>query len=538
MIFHALFRKAPTPEIADDQFISMGPPAAGIDVNEWNAIQLSAVYACIRLLSETLAQLPLNVIETTTDGNRPVPDHPVAVLLRDSPNPWMTSFNFRQMLQSHVSGWGNGYAFIERAGSGYPLGIYPLLPDRTDPELDNGTLIYKTVINNTEETLRPDMVLHVSSMGYDGLRGWSPLSMFKEAISVGLATQRFGARFFGSGANLSGVLQHPGRLKRKAEKPDDPSPIDRLREQFAALYGGIHNSHSVAVLEEGMQYARIGIPPEDSQFLETRKFTISDVARIYNVPSHMINDLERATFNNISELSIGFLRYTMTPWLVRWEQELNRKLFPEREQGRYRVKFNVGGLLRGTQKERAEYYKMAVEGGWMSRNEVRRLEDLNPVDGLDNYLIPLNMGDGQQPPNSDNSQSDPASQSDKTETDSERMLRLFNPLIQKFAARLVDADRRALVRAGRVDDGEQDRRAREWVGTDSREYIRREFMPLADSLANVSDIDAMELTRAVSDWFTESRGDDLDRQSLCSVLTMEPDSVNSEIRRLIREATL
>ena len=377
----------------------MGPASAGINVNQWNAMQLSAVYACIRVLSETVAQLPLNVHRRTKIGSELANEHPLHNLLHNEPNAWMTSFVWREISQGHLCSWGNAYSYIERNKKGEPLSLFPLLPDRTCPVIEQGRLFYTTTINEQLLKLRASDVLHIPALGFDGVMGLSPISLHREAIGLGMAAQTFGARFFGSGATLAGILKHPGKLKRKAENPDDPSPVDRLRRQFSDLFAGLNNSHKVAVLEEGMNFERIGVPPNDAQFLETRKFQITEIARVFNVPSHMINDLDHATFNNISELSIGFLRYTMTPWLVRWEQEINRKLFitPQDKQ-RYFVKFSVGGLLRGTSKERAESYKMGIEGGWLSRNEVRKLEDLNPVQGLDQYLVPLNMGDGQKPP--------------------------------------------------------------------------------------------------------------------------------------------
>ncbi len=357
-------------------------------------MQMSAVYACIRLLSETVAQLPLTIRKHTKDGSELATGHPLYNLLHNAPNPWMTSFSWRNSIQSHVVGWGNGYSFIVRDQKGDAVALLPLLPDRTYPQLINNVLTYQTQINERALEAIPADVIHVPGLAFDGLVGMSPIALHKEAIGLGLAAETFGVKLFGSGSLLSGVLRHPGRLKRKADKPNDPTPVERLRKQWRDLYSGLDNAASVAVLEEGMEFQQMGIPPDDAQFIESRKFQIADIGRIFNIPSPLINDLERATFSNISELYIGFLRYSVTPWIVRWEQELNRKLFPK--SNTYYVKFNLQGLLRGTLKERAEYYKTAVINGWLSRNEVRELEDLNRVDGLDEYLQPLNMGSGQE----------------------------------------------------------------------------------------------------------------------------------------------
>ena len=409
MILDRLFVRAkpagavPPSDPAKGVYDLLAPNDSGMPVSQFSAMQMSAVYACIRILSETLAQLPLNIRRKTADGSELALSHPLFSLLHNQPNPWMSSFSWRNAVMGHCAGWGNGYSYIIRDQTGGPKALLPLLPDRTYPQLINNRLSYQTQINEHAFEALPKDIIHVPALSFDGLVGMSPIALHREAIGLGQAAQKFGARLFGCGSLLSGVLKHPGRLKRKAEKPDDPSPVERLRKQWRDLYSGLENSGSVAVLEEGMEYQQIGIPPEDAQFLQTRKFQIADIARIFNVAGHLINDLERATFNNISELSLSFLRYTMTPWIVRWEQELNRKLFPDNDE--YYIKFNLQGLLRGTLTERKDYYKTAIEYGWLSRNEIREMEDLNRVDGLDEYLQPLNMGSGQT--TDDNSPAEP-----------------------------------------------------------------------------------------------------------------------------------
>ena len=396
-ILQALFRSkrpanTPVPMI-DNSLGCFYPEHNGVQVNQWSALQSSAVYACIRILSETLAQLPLNIRERTESGSELARNHPMQRVLHDSPNPWMTSFTWRNTIQSHCVGWGNGYSYIIRNQAGQPRALLPLMPDRTYPQLVDNRLTYWSQINNELVEAAPQDILHIPALSFDGLAGISPIAVQREAISLDLSAKRFGNQLFSNGSMLSGVLTHPGRLRRKADKPDDDSPVEKLRRQWRNLYGGLENAGSVAVLEEGMNFQSIGVPPVDSQFIESRKFQIADICRIFNVPNYLVMDLDRATFNNISEISISFLRYTMTPWIVRWEEELNRKLFPGTD--RYYAKFNMTGLLRGTLTERADYYKTAIEYGWLSRNEVRELEDLNRVDGLDEYLQPLNMGSGQ-----------------------------------------------------------------------------------------------------------------------------------------------
>lgn len=399
MILDRLFSRSvtvPVPQFTGLGMFDMLSPGSqtGVNVNEFTALQMSAVYACIRVLSETLAQLPLNVYRRIDTGSEIDRKHHLHNVLHNTPNPWMTSFTWRNTVHAHVCGWGNGYSFIIRDQRGQPRALLPLLPDRTHPQLINNVLTYRTEIGNRLYEAEPADIIHIPGLAFDGLVGQSPIALHREAIGLGQAAQTFGARLFGCGSLLSGILTHPNRLKRKSDNPNEPSPVEKLRRQFQGLYSGLENSAKVAVLEDGMDFKTVGVPPEDAQFLQTRKFQIADIGRIFNVPSHMINDLDKATFNNISELSLGYIRYTMTPWVIRWEQELNRKLFPHSNS--HYIKFNLQGLLRGTIGERSDYYKTAIEYGWLSRNEVRELEELNRVDGLDEYLQPLNMGSGQQ----------------------------------------------------------------------------------------------------------------------------------------------
>ena len=397
MILDRIFsRTAVVPPVSLSGYFDLLTPNSKtkLNINEFTALQMSAVYACIRLLSETLAQLPLHVYRRTAKGSEIDRNHILYKVLHDTPNPWMTSYTWRNSVQSHAVGWGNGYSFIVRDQRQQARALLPLLPDRTYPQLINNILTYRTQIGYKTCEIEPDDIVHIPGLSFDGLLGLSPIALHREAIGLGKAAETFGAKLFGSGSLLSGVIKHPGRLKRRSEKPGEQSPVEKLRNQWKSLYAGLENSAQVAVLEEGMDFQTIGIPPEDAQFLQTRKFQITDIGRIFNVPSHMINDLEKATFNNISELSLVFNRFTMTPWIKNWEQELNRKLFPNNNI--HYIKFDLNALLRGTIAERAEYYKTAIEYGWLSRNDVRKMEDLNTIDGLDEYLQPLNMGSGQQ----------------------------------------------------------------------------------------------------------------------------------------------
>ena len=394
--FSKLFRSRDKPtNLFGGLVFLFGPTAAGKVVNERTAMQTTAVYACVRILAESIAGLPLHVYAYEGQGKERVPAHPLYFLLHDAPNPEMTSFVFRETLMTHLLLWGNAYAQILRDGMGRVIGLYPLLPDRMDVGRDSKTgELYYLYTRSTEENpnfadkgqirLRRTDVLHIPGLGFDGLVGYSPIAMAKTAIGIALATEEYGATFFQNGARPAGVLEHPGVLK-------DPS---KLRESWQSIYGGTKNAGKIAVLEEGVKYQQIAIPPEEAQFLETRKFQIDEIARLYRVPPHMVGDLEKSSFSNIEQQSLEFVKYTLNPWVVRWEQSLQKALLSNRERKDYFIRFNVDGLLRGDYKSRMEGYAIGRQNGWLSANDIRSLEDMNPInadEGGDLYLINGNM---------------------------------------------------------------------------------------------------------------------------------------------------
>jgi len=368
-----------------------GGTSSGKPVNETTAMQMTAVYSCVRILSEAVAGLPLNVYRyNNTGGKERALKHPLYRLLHDEPNPEMTSFAFRETLMSHLLLWGNAYAQVIRNARGEVIALYPLMPDKMTVDRDNnGRLFYlyqrgaedaKAVGNDRRVYLPPSDVLHIPGLGFDGLIGYSPIAMAKNAIGLAMATEEYGAKFFANGAAPSGVLEHPGTIK-------DPQ---RVRDSWNAAYQGSSNAHKIAVLEEGMKYTPIGISPEQAQFLETRKFQINEIARIFRVPPHMLADLEKSSFSNIEQQSLEFVKYTLDPWVVRWEQSMCRVLLSESEKPAYFIKFNVDGLLRGDYASRMSGYATARQNGWMSANDIRELENLDriaPELGGDLYLI-------------------------------------------------------------------------------------------------------------------------------------------------------
>lgn len=359
--------------------------ATGAHVSGASALRSSAVLACVRVRSETIASLPLPVFRRKQPRGKDIArEHPLYKILHDRPNPEMSSFVFRETLQSHLDLWGNAYAEIETNQSGRVLALWPLRPDVTAPRRLNGSIVYDTTVGNDRVTLASERVLHVPGLGFDGLVGYSPIGLAKEAIGLALATEEFGARFFSNGARPGGVLTHPQRLSDDAAK--------RLKASWNEAQSGLTNAQRTAVLEEGVTFKEIGIPPDHAQFLETRKFQTREIARIFRVPPHMIGDLEQATFSNIEQQSLDFVVHTIRPWLVRWEQTLNYALFSDRDQGGQSFcEFQVDGLLRGDSQARGQFYNQLFQLGALSPNDIREKENLNPVPGGDQYFVQLNM---------------------------------------------------------------------------------------------------------------------------------------------------
>ena len=372
----------------------MGNSTSGKRVNERSAMQMTAVYSCVRILSEAVAGLPLHLYQYTDKSSKEkAVDNLLYFLLHDEPNTEMTSFVFRETLMTHLLLWGNAYSQIIRNGKGEVVGLYPLMPDRmTVNRNEKGQLYYEYMVSSDDaKTLKdgtvrlsPYDVLHIPGLGFDGLVGYSPIAMAKNAIGLAIAAEEYGSKFYENGATPSGILEYPGTVKEP----------DKVRESWNAGFGGSSNAHKIAVLEEGMKYTPISISPNEAQFLETRKFQINEIARIFRVPPHMVGDLEKSSFSNIEQQSLEFVKYTLEPWLVRWEQAMQRSLIPQDDKSEYFIKFNVDGLLRGDYQSRMQGYATARQNGWMSANDIRELENLDRIpaeDGGDLYLINGNM---------------------------------------------------------------------------------------------------------------------------------------------------
>lgn len=380
-----------------------GMTDAGVLVTPESSLRLAAVYSCVHRLASSMAQLPLHVLRRNGDDVSKGDDHPAYELLSNQPNTWLSSYDWREMKQQFVLTQGNGFTRIERSQRGELRSLIDISPSHVrEPERGSFSRAWLYPVWDDELdkmiAVRPEDMIHIKAFTNRRKWGISPIRYHAETIGLGLAAQAYGNQFFGSGGRPSGILM---------DKTASPGEGHRKNLRAAWKEAGIGKGGGrTALLHGDLSYQAITISPEEAQFLETRKFTRSEIAGIFNVPAHMINDLDKATFSNISEQALHFVRHSIMPWVVKYEQELNRKLFTalERKAGYY-VKFNLAGLLRGTAKERAEFYHYAIIDGWMSRNEVRVLEDLNKRDGLDEMLISVNAATSlvKDPNNKDNS---------------------------------------------------------------------------------------------------------------------------------------
>lgn len=369
-----------------------GPESrSGIAIDKDVAITFSAVYACVRILSETIASLPVNVYRTVNGAKNIDHTHPIQRLIHDEPCEMYTSFYWRQLMMSAVLLWGNGYSKIVRDKKTYiPKWLDFIHPSIVEPyqiirKDGTKTLRYRIQKGTGEEIIEAIDMLHIPGLGFDGIKGKSPIEVSQDIIGLGLAAERFGSEFFGNGASFNGTLSTEQAIKKEQ--------LDIVAESWKKRYTGEGNRWKTPVLPFGFKYSPVGVAPEAAQLLGIRKFQIEEISRIFGVPLHLISDLSKSSFSNIEQQGLEYVTHTCRPWVIRWEQELNRKLLQESEKPEVYTKFNMDGLLRGDSAARASYYNTAVTLGILTRNEVRELEDRNPLDGLDDPLTPLNLQD-------------------------------------------------------------------------------------------------------------------------------------------------
>ena len=477
---------------------------AGVNVNERAAMGIPAIYACVRIIAESIASLPLQIFERLDDGGRRVAtDHPLYDLLHLAPNEWQTSFSWRETGTAHQALWGNGYSWIDRAGNGDVLAMYTLRPDQVTPRRDNARRWYEyTPPDGRMIPLAPDQVLHWPALGFDGLVGLSPIRLMRQSVGLTMAAERFGAKFFGSGAHPSGILSMPNSFSSDKVR-------DRVLESWKAAYSGLDNAQKTAVLEEGLEFKPITIPPEDAQFLQTRELQVKEAARMYRVPLHMLADLSQAPAANVEQGAIDFVVHTLRPWLVRQEQELNLKLLDGMDRRKYFIEYNISGLLRGDSKARAEFYRQMWGIGVYSINEIRRRENDNPVENGDQRFVPLNMvpleqaGDLAAAKASPTRSATPAIELRDLETRQTRSVE-SRRRTQRAHRRLFVAAARSVVlreheRVGRqarrmLPDG-QLREFEQWLGEFYEEfgdYIVRQWQPPLAALAEVVQAEAYD----------------------------------------------
>lgn len=492
-------------------------------VSEEGALRLAAVYACVKVLSETVASLPLILYERLERGKRRATERPLYRLLHDDPNPLMTAFEWREALTAHVVLWGNAYCEIEFSNAGEPIALWPLRPDKmVDIRRAGDQLTYVYELpGGRSMPLAGDRVLHIRGLSPDGLRGYSVISDFaRRLVGMGTAIESFGATFFSNGARPGGVLQHPAKLSDEA--------YENLRESWSARHEGLNNAHRVAILEEGMTFQAIGTPPEEAQFIESMKFNRSQIASIFRIPPHLIGDLDKATFSNIEQQSIEFKTYTMEPWLVRWQQAINSRLLSDGERVSYFAEFLADALLRGDTVSRYQAHSIGRQNGWLSANDIREIENLNPIEGGDVYLIPLNMvpaGSGASEPVTVTADEGGAGDEARS-APGQRMVQLRNgvevradewnaaaarhrlqvaylPLYEDVAGRVVRREAndvgnaaRRLLGKGRRDDFER------WLDEfliDDERFVRKAYEPVMNSYASqIEELTARETGREAS----------------------------------------
>lgn len=378
--FMAMFRHQP-----GEQRIYVSSRQAGVTVTEDTALTYSAVWACVRVISESVAALPWHVYRRTSSGREMV-DGGVQYLLNSRPNSEMTASAFRESIIAHALTWGNGYAEIQWDRAGRPAAMFLLTPDRVEPKRDEGgTLYYEVKVDDgSARRLEPADVFHLHGLSWDGLVGYSPIRLAARSIGLGIAQDVFGQSFYANGTVFGGLVEVPANLSAEQIRQTEGYLNDRHR--------GPDKAFAVKVIGNGMKVHAGGMPMTDAQFLESRRFSVNEVARWYRVPPHKIADLERSTNNNIEHQSIEFVTDTLMPWVKRLEDEANAKLFGARSQGSVYTKLAVNAMMRGDSASRAEFYRTMTQIGAMTINEVRSLEELNGIgpDG-DQLLVQLNQ---------------------------------------------------------------------------------------------------------------------------------------------------
>lgn len=358
---------------------------SGIEIDEDTILTFSAVWAAVNIISGAIGFLPFNVYKRIDEKKKErVYNHPVYTLLHDRPNKYMSAQDFREILQSHILLWGNCYAEIERDKMGTPTALWPVLPNRIISKIINGILLYDVrAANNISVTLQANDILHCKGLGFDGLKGYSVIEYMANNVALGVASEKYSSKFFANDSTPAGLLQVEGSISKETK--------DELKKEWEIIHKGTDKQHQIAVMHSGLKYQSIGIPAKDAQLIESRKFSIIDVARWFSIPPHLLRDLDRATFSNIEHQGIEFVTFTLMRWLKKWEHECRYKFFDQESEKDYFAEFNVDGLLRGDIGARYTAYNIGRQAGFLCVNDIREKENMDYVEGGDTFLEPLNM---------------------------------------------------------------------------------------------------------------------------------------------------
>jgi HK97 family phage portal protein len=448
----------------------VGPEtASGERVNEIIALGLSAWYAAIRNISEDVSKMDLILYRRKPNGGKErAPEHPLFGLLHDRPNPDMTKMAFWETILQHALGWGNGYAEIVTDGRGVPVELWPLDPSTITFRAKDGRRFYEITLESGGKLEVPlGQIFHIHGIGSIGYEGYNLTRIAREALGGYIALQKFGNAFFSSGATVGAVLEHPESLS--------DTGLRHLRESWNERHGSAGNAHKLAILEEGMKYSQLGIAPEQGQFSQSKMFAVEDVARWFRMPPHKIQHMERSTFGNIEHQAIEYVGDTLLPWSKRIEQQISLKLISPRRESDLFAEHLIDSLLRADIETRNKAYKTAVEGGWMSRNEVRIRENMDPEPDLDDYLMPLNMAVvGEEPPVPPTPTPPPPPEDDVTRA----LGRAHEPLMTERYAAILRTEREKMKRASKRDDYP------DWLAKfrgDHQPYVRAALVPAVDT---------------------------------------------------------
>jgi len=357
---------------------------SGENVNEFTALNYSAVWDAVRLISGTISTLPLHLLRKDDKKTIRVTENPLFRVLHSQFNPLMTAQVGREVMTAHILTWGNCYAEkVVNKYTGEILELWPIAPNRVRPSMDGGNIVYNITVAGKEVQMGRENILHIPGLGFDGFMGYSVINLARKSIGLSMAMETFGALWFGNGTHPDVTIKHPTTI-------EDPKTFV---EAFASQYSGLSRSNRVLLLQEGMELEKMGFPPEDGQFLESRQFQIPEVARWFNLPPHKLKDLTRSSFNNIESEQISYVTDTILPWLIRFEQNYDMQLLTESQKVKRMMYFrhNVDGLLRGNSKDRATYYRIMWGLGSLSSNDIREKENMDPINGGDEYFVPLNM---------------------------------------------------------------------------------------------------------------------------------------------------